>query len=533
MPPSFSMFGPPTCDISRQASTRNNVLDLNYAQIRGSVDHLADAFQKFEMNTRKAGGRRQMGPESKHHELTIDYPCFELLPMGARFYIEPPAHMLHGELPRPNRFFLDSPNEEIKLRMETNIPVKMAIRPVHCGQNSHLVDWVDRLQSCPGHSTLSFVTYMTEHGQKCIIFRLMIDWEIYHGLAPNENLTFNMAIEEWRTVESLKAQSVWVKLVQSHLDRATDMHFLDVQKKLENSSSLFAEHEKAVAEKFFNQRPYYDLHLMLMQRLQKIQCTGEGHYVFRYPCGHHEILSEGALMTQLSHDDCKNFECRMCGEAVLEKIPIALYEEHQRRKHFVMAEQYWDRLHRAFDANKSFAVTCVEFSRALAYALDSLQVPLTAMPLELNFANYNETTRILSYLQNCLAESPNRDMTVSGKATMGLLINLAAECLKEYTGLHHVEDIFECLPVGYRVFLGRFFSRTLYRVYALLQRREAQALKEFEKMMLKDKEKPRKPVHPDQLVFNAKLDKRRRQSGLPRSTSAFQLGHGMNWIEEF
>ncbi|KAF2209443.1 hypothetical protein CERZMDRAFT_100237 [Cercospora zeae-maydis SCOH1-5] len=470
-----------------------NMLDVdNAARAQINMDDLAGSFQSYCITAGSPPASRNMAPSTKHHQLTLVFPCFDIIPQGAKLALEAPCNIEQRERPRKDVFF-EHNHPEAMVRLPTYTDVANASIP-RFEQENLLESMVERLTLAPGFSTLNVASYYRTDQQTTPTYRfqLLTHWvtSAPNPLFANETQSVEVDAAEWQEIRAQGAKVRWVKLLESHINRATDFSYFRVLERLEQHDPEYARREDSLCNSLFDRAPYPSINHVLKIRLSmksvRRVIIDSDQDIYELPCGHQFMCNDTYLMCATSEDECLAAKCPECGQKILHKdtdmMRIAMVRDRRAREHykceFALLKQITTRFEQevmvgpAFQATK-FSIQCKDFCDALLAARRSFRLPATVMPHTINFVDYPETIVIRDRLVGNLSHG-FKPMTVLRRSTMGLLINFATEVLKEFTGVRDAADIWTVLPPSYRGFLIAWFHRALGLAHNKVKRSEHQ-----------------------------------------------------------
>lgn len=460
-----------------------NLVDLSQAVRVVSVDDLAITFTAYRINASSPPLRRNMGSNSRHHQLVVEFPCFDLLPSGGRLVLEQPVNIKHRERPQDNGFF-EHNHPDAMVRLETRADVSHSHVPVF-ERKYRLEDMIARLSLAPGFSTLKIISFQVA-GQVVHRFQLQTNWVTAQAQAlfSHEMQNFEASEYEWNLIRERGSRELWVKLLDTHMNRATDFSFLQVHERMKQHDVRMAECDMQILAPLWDTEPFQSANNVLKLRMRKLHTfeLDSEQDLYELPCGHQFMCNDTYLMTVMTEEECRDTKCPQCNQTILNSdedfIRLAIVHDRRVREQKKRDETTWEQLKADFqlgihnqprDTNENFPVSCRDFRQALLDARNSFHLPLTTMPHEINFVNYPETEHIQDMLLKQLT-TDYQPMIVSGEVTLGLLIEFASNALKQYiggvAGNTPNDDVWTTLPPTYRHFLLAWFTRTLHLNYA-------------------------------------------------------------------
>lgn len=461
-----------------------NLVDLAQASRVVSPEDLAIAFTAYRINASRPPLRRNMGWNSRHHQLVVEFPCFDLLPSGGRLVLEQPVNIKHRERPQDNGYF-EHNHPDAMVRLETRADVSHSHVPVF-ERKYRLEDMIARLSLAPGFSTLKIISFQVA-GQVVHRFQLQTNWVTAQtqALFSHEMQNFDASEYEWNLIRERGSHELWVKLLDTHMNRATDFSFLQVHERLKQHDVTMAECDMQILAPLWDTEPFQSANNVLKLRMRKLQQfeLDSVQDLYELPCGHQFMTNDTHLMVVMTEEDCRNAKCPRCNQTILSSdedfIRLAIVHDRRVREQKKRDEKTWEQLKvnfeldidgQARDTNGNFPISCKDFRQALLDARKSFHLPATTMAHEINFVNYPETRYIRDMLLKLLT-ADYQPMTVSGELTLGLLIEFASNALKHYfggvvAGNIPNDDVWTTLPPTYRHFLLAWFTRTLHLNYA-------------------------------------------------------------------
>ncbi|KAM3421162.1 hypothetical protein BST61_g1574 [Cercospora zeina] len=391
-----------------------NMLDVdNAARAQINMDDLASSFQSYAIAADSPPAACHMGPNTKHHQLVIVYPCTGILPQGAELALEVPCHISQREQPKKGAFF-EKNYPEVMMRLPTPADVAHAGIP-QCEQKHQLESMIERLTLTPGFSTLNAVSYYTAEMQTAPTYRfeLKTHWVTSSPspLSEDEIQIIRVDAAEWYEICDQRAKVKWVKVLESHFNRGTDLSHLRVLERLRQYSPDFARHEVSLCDSLFDRAPYESVNNVLKIRMStngvRRVTVDSDQDVHRLPCGHQFMCNETYLMCVMSEEDCLAARCPECDQKVLHRdsdmVRVAIVHDRCAREQYKCDHALWKQITAQFEQEvhvgpashaTRFSVQCKDFRDAIIKAMGSFRLPSTVMPHETSHFNYPETLLI-------------------------------------------------------------------------------------------------------------------------------------------
>ncbi|GIZ38438.1 hypothetical protein CKM354_000185500 [Cercospora kikuchii] len=516
--------------LAAQFGAQLNMLDVEHAaRAQINMDDLASAFESYRVTADSPPMARNMGPNTKHHQLVVVFPCFDLMPQGADVALEVPCNAAQREPPKKGAFF-EHNFPDVMVRLPTRADVAHAAIPTFERKNL-LESMVERLTLAPGFSTLNVVSYFATDLQTTPMYRFQLKtrWVTSspNPLFEEEVQSIEVSAAEWSEIRTQGAQVSWVKLLESHVNRATDFSYLRVLERVKKHDPEVAHFDTSGCDTLFDSAPLQSVNNVLRIRMSakgvRRTMIDDEQDIFELPCGHQFMCNETHLMCAMSEEDCFAAKCPQCEQKILhsdtDMVRVAIVYDRRARDYYKREREWWKLATARFKQEvvlspsshaTRFSIKCKDFRTAIVNARKSFRVPATAMPNEINFAGYPETIVICDRLVQNLSHD-FQSMTVMGRSTMGLLINFATQVLKEYTGVQDAADIWTVMPPRYRGFVLAWFYRTLVLAYYMVKKSEQQLGQMAEDLFV---EKPDDSIKLGYKLDSVVMGKRRKSMSL-------------------
>lgn len=134
----------------------------------------------------------------------------------------------------------------------------------------------------------------------------------------------------------------------------------------------------------------------------------------------------------------------------------------------------------------AFIISHVDLFDAVQDTLNTFQLPESVLPAETCPTGFAETATVTLHLHTILNMDEGKLIKIVPAAMPGFLLDIAENALKEDAGLvaDSGVELSRVLPVGYRKFLLKWFTRAITLVAYQVQKRDDKVADELMRFML-------------------------------------------------
>lgn len=470
-------------------------LGVSIPSAADSIDDIAAGFDTLGFSKLAANQTSStLGPNSYYHELHLEYPAMNILPKDATPYLWKPRNLRHRESPRMGSFHHDSNNLAFFARLETCTNVADSEIP-EFNQPADIVSAIAHLVESPGISNLEVVAFFDGDTIQYST-RLRTTWLAENNKSA-ETHTFKYTGIQWgdqiaRANENGSEDISWTALLQHLMDRASDRAYLHVRERLRAHSSTLAYANDQQWSSFWDTAPLHSPNSLLINTITWHEDVGA-----ELPCACVVPgLSAFYLVNVMTEQQAAQFLCPTCSEPVLkgEESETAFFNLEQRedrraRLKAKLDEQCWLVLPsqlRDESARRPFEVAHVDLLEALHDTLSTFALPESVLPDECCPTVFAETATVTLCLARILSMNEAQIIKVIPSVMPGFLLEIAENALKEEAGLVAGDgvELSSVLPMGYREFLLRWFTRAVTLVAYQSQRSEDRVADELMNLMM-------------------------------------------------
>ena len=413
---------------------------------------------------------QHMGFEEKkqinnYHELQIEYPVLDLLPVKESVtpLLKPPSFSGYREKPDPSQYHLPLSGTDfiVRLPLTDEMP---STAP------NQVFTTLMKLLAAPGRSLLQIASYSDPEDGHHYRFRLLTEHNgQFQSIAESELESITFTTERC----SLRHET-WMRLISHLIHRISDRAYFHVHERLKH----YRWYTKQIAEEQWNFKDSFDpkrffaahLHVVtgldLGERYAEAviaqDLEGEGEGPFLLPCGHEQDMSIGDLRTS-SIRECLLFKCDHCGERLARsgdawRYWLLAHRQRMRRARFSVRELVWKRIADEFPiGDQPVSVHSSVLYKALQYAADSAMPPESTSPLALHPANSADFSGIVNAFWSQLRGDYQVRRT-SAEIFSGLVDKLDRAVGRTQGSGHQLGNL-QCLPHAWEALVLLWFTR--------------------------------------------------------------------------
>ena len=423
-------------------------------------------FANFTDSFQHMGFEEKKKKQANYHELQIEYPVLDLLPVEESVtpLLKKPSFNGYREKPDPSDHHLPLSGTDfiVRLPLITEMPSTPTDK-VFTILMTLLLD--------PGRSLLQIATYTDPDDGEHYRFRLQTEC--------NGQLRTVMESElsgiAWSAERNSFRHATWMQLISHLIGRISNRAYFHVHERLKH----YCWYAKQRAEEQWNTKDSFDpkrffaAHLRVLKsaklsgvvhrsRISARDLEGDGEVGFLLPCNHFQDMDIPELRS-LSIVQCIYIRCDFCGARIAGKdtnwhLTLLLQRQRELRGRFSVRELVWKQIADEFPiGNQQVNISSGALSSAVSYAARSVRLPDSATPIMLNPVKSDLIVQFSEELYDQL--EVEYQVTCTSAEIFSQLVDQLDRKVGQYEGSIHELGNLHLLPRAWEAILLLWFTR--------------------------------------------------------------------------